>query len=117
MPSRPTTGPADPAANHTGVIRDNVVALRSVRLPGVVRDHDTAWMVDAACRGVAEDLWFPERGDTKSAQSEIRQAKAVCANCTVRYECLDYAIANHEVFGIWGGLTEKERRDAKRRGA
>jgi WhiB family redox-sensing transcriptional regulator len=62
------------------------------------------WRELAACRGVDLDLFFPERGE--SAES----ARRVCARCPVRQPCLDYAITNRIVHGVWGGLTERERR-------
>lgn len=66
------------------------------------------WQDDAACAGAAADLWFPEHGEGKSATA--KQAKAVCADCPVQRECLHYALYNNEKYGVWGGLTERERR-------
>jgi WhiB family redox-sensing transcriptional regulator len=66
------------------------------------------WLLQALCLGVDPDLFFPERG------ASTREAKTVCAACPVRPECLDYAIENGEKFGIWGGLSERERRKVKR---
>jgi WhiB family redox-sensing transcriptional regulator len=65
------------------------------------------WAADAACRGMT-DMFFAERGDSGT----IKRAKAVCAGCPVRDECLEYGL--HERFGIWGGLAPKERREPKR---
>ncbi|CAN5667993.1 hypothetical protein BH24ACT5_BH24ACT5_30620 [soil metagenome] len=62
------------------------------------------WTTDAACRGLDPDLFFPQRGAPPD------QAKAVCAGCPVRAECLDYALTHHELFGVWGGTTGKQRR-------
>jgi WhiB family redox-sensing transcriptional regulator len=62
------------------------------------------WRELAACRGVHLEVFFPERGG--SAES----ARQVCATCPVRQPCLDYAITNRITHGIWGGLTERERR-------
>ncbi len=58
--------------------------------------------------GVDPDLFFPERG------ASTREAKEVCRGCVVREECLDYAITNGEKFGIWGGMSERERRRVRR---
>jgi len=66
------------------------------------------WQVHAACRGMDPDLWFPQRGTSQA------EAKAVCAICPVRSECLEYAIANRERYGIFGGLNEGERRGLRR---
>jgi WhiB family redox-sensing transcriptional regulator len=69
---------------------------------------DEDWREYAACMGVDPDLFFPVRG------ASTREAKAVCAGCPVRDECLEWAFANHERFGIWGGLSERERRRIRR---
>jgi WhiB family redox-sensing transcriptional regulator len=58
--------------------------------------------------GVDPELFFPERG------SSTREAKEVCRGCVVRVECLEFAIANSEKFGIWGGMSERERRRVRR---
>lgn len=63
-----------------------------------------AWQELANCRGVDPDLFFTERGES------TREAKEVCAGCAVRSECLEYAMGVPERFGIWGGLSERERR-------
>ena len=73
--------------------------------------HDTTtktWQDRANCLGVNPDLFFPERG------ASTREAKEVCKGCVVREECLEYALANGEKFGIWGGLSERERRRIRR---
>jgi len=62
------------------------------------------WMQFAQCRGIDPDFFFPERGVS------TKDAKAVCAECPVKEHCLEYAIAGRERFGIWGGLSERERR-------
>jgi len=66
------------------------------------------WQVRANCMGVDPDLFFPERG------SSTREAKEVCRGCVVREDCLEFAIANGEKFGIWGGMSERERRRVRR---
>lgn len=69
------------------------------------------WQDLAACREIAVELFFPP------AEQESDVAKAVCAECTVRQPCLEFALAEGERFGIWGGLSSQERRSlaAKRR--
>lgn len=67
-----------------------------------------AWQSRANCMGVDPDLFFPERG------SSTREAKEVCRGCVVRVDCLEFAIANGEKFGIWGGMSERERRRVRR---
>lgn len=68
----------------------------------------TDWSDRAECAGVDPDLFFPERGASLAA------ARQVCAVCPVRRECLQYALDAGEMHGIWGGLSEKERRRIRR---
>jgi WhiB family redox-sensing transcriptional regulator len=67
------------------------------------------WQDRALCAQTDPEAFFPEKGGS------TREAKKVCSGCEVRAECLDYALANDERFGIWGGLSERERRKLKRR--
>ncbi len=69
------------------------------------------WQDEANCLGVDPDLFFPERG------ASTREAKEVCRGCPVRLDCLEYALVNGEKFGIWGGLSERERRRLRRQRA
>ena len=71
-------------------------------------DEDRSWQDNANCLGVDPDLFFPERG------ASTREAKEVCRACIVRAECLEYALGNGEKFGIWGGMSERERRRVRR---
>jgi WhiB family redox-sensing transcriptional regulator len=66
------------------------------------------WQERALCAQTDPEAFFPEKGGS------TREAKRVCASCDVRAECLEYALANDERFGIWGGLSERERRKLKR---
>ena len=68
----------------------------------------SGWQAQANCMGVDPDLFFPERGGS------TREAKEVCRGCVVREDCLEYALANGEKFGIWGGMSERERRRVRR---
>ena len=79
--------------------------------PGFQPEDDDSWRTQAACAGL-DHLFFLE-----VHQGNARPAKAICAVCPVRQTCLDYAITTHAYFGIWGGMTEKERKKyaAKRR--
>ena len=77
----------------------------------VLETVDRSWQRQANCMGVDPDLFFPERG------ASTREAKEVCRGCVVRADCLEYALANGEKFGIWGGLSERERRKIRRRRA
>ena len=67
------------------------------------------WRELAACRGTDLDVFFPGRGESAGP------ARQVCAQCPVRQPCLDYAITNRIIHGIWGGLTERERRALRSR--
>lgn len=70
------------------------------------------WRDRAACKGPQAAMFYPpltfERRDEKATREAA--AKAICARCPVRRECLDCAISTHEPHGIWGGLSECERR-------
>ena len=76
-----------------------------------IRLDDRSWQDRANCLGVDPDLFFPERG------ASTREAKEVCRGCVVREDCLEYALANGEKFGIWGGMSERERRRVRRQRA
>ncbi len=69
------------------------------------------WMRYANCLGVDPDLFFPDRG----GMATVNEAKAVCAGCTVRGQCLEYALAHSEKHGVWGGMSERERRRIRQR--
>ncbi|MHA6510063.1 WhiB family transcriptional regulator [Tessaracoccus sp. Y1736] len=71
-------------------------------------DGAFSWQADALCAQTDPEAFFPEKGGS------TREAKRVCQNCTVRTECLEYALGHDERFGIWGGLSERERRKLKR---
>lgn len=68
------------------------------------------WHLQAACRGMDSDLFFPPAG------SDARDARAVCATCPVQRECLVWAVENNPHFGVWGGTTLMDRRDIRRAG-
>ena len=67
------------------------------------------WQASALCAQTDPESFFPEKGGS------TREAKKVCQSCDVRAECLDYALGHDERFGIWGGLSERERRRLKKR--
>lgn len=74
------------------------------------------WQVNGACRDMDSNLFYyedQERGPAKEAR--IAKAKAVCQGCSVKTECLEFALEINERYGIWGGLTEEERQSVKRR--
>ena len=69
---------------------------------------DEEWQERALCAQTDPEAFFPEKGGS------TREAKRICLGCEVRDACLDYALAHDERFGIWGGLSERERRRLKR---
>ena len=69
---------------------------------------DDQWQERALCAQTDPEAFFPEKGGS------TREAKRICLGCEVRDACLEYALAHDERFGIWGGLSERERRRLKR---
>ena len=69
------------------------------------------WQLRAACRGPRSTVFFPPASGERRDQRESREtrAKVICGECSVRTECLDYALSIKEPHGIWGGLNEAER--------
>jgi WhiB family transcriptional regulator, redox-sensing transcriptional regulator len=71
--------------------------------------EEPTWQERALCAQTDPEAFFPEKGGS------TREAKRICSTCEVRAECLEYALEHDERFGIWGGLSERERRRLKRR--
>lgn len=71
-------------------------------------DDALIWQERALCAETDPEAFFPEKGGS------TREAKKVCVSCEVRSECLEYALEHDERFGIWGGLSERERRRLKK---
>lgn len=74
------------------------------------------WQTQGACRDMDSNMFYyedQERGPAK--EKRIADAKAICAGCVVKEECLEFALTINERYGIWGGLTEEERQSVKRR--
>jgi WhiB family redox-sensing transcriptional regulator len=69
---------------------------------------ELGWQERALCSQTDPEAFFPEKGGS------TREAKKVCLTCEVRSECLEYALTHDERFGIWGGLSERERRRLKK---
>jgi WhiB family transcriptional regulator, redox-sensing transcriptional regulator len=73
------------------------------------QDQGSSWQLDAECVRHAHEVdFFPARGES------VRDAKAVCALCPVKRECLDFALRLKVAHGVWGGLSERERRALRR---
>ena len=71
------------------------------------------WRTYALCRDTSPELFFPV-GTTGPALQQISEARAVCAQCPVSDECLEYALATNQGSGIWGGTSEEDRRVLRR---
>ncbi|CCI51990.1 MAG: WhiB family transcriptional regulator [Tetrasphaera jenkinsii] len=83
--------------------------MGELELLGGFGDEELSWQERSLCAQTDPEAFFPEKGGS------TREAKKVCVGCDVRAECLSYALANDERFGIWGGLSERERRKLKKR--
>ncbi|MDV8000889.1 WhiB family transcriptional regulator [Rhodococcus sp. IEGM 1408] len=85
------------------------LALVDLGAPSLfLEDEEESWQEQALCAQTDPEAFFPEKGGS------TREAKKICTGCEVKAECLEYALANDERFGIWGGLSERERRRIKR---
>jgi WhiB family redox-sensing transcriptional regulator len=102
VPSTPENWFVDP-------IRLGVPGVRQPALPGQLEDNPLAWQSDSLCAQTDPEAFFPEKGGS------TRDAKKICGSCEVRVHCLEYALENDERFGIWGGLSERERRKLRKR--
>ena len=78
-------------------------------LMALTGEDEQEWQERALCAQTDPEAFFPEKGGS------TREAKRICNSCEVRAECLEYALGHDERFGIWGGLSERERRRLKRR--
>jgi WhiB family redox-sensing transcriptional regulator len=97
----PAHQPVEPISMD--LLREPLVA---VELGEAAEEPD--WQERALCAQTDPEAFFPEKGGS------TREAKRICSGCDVRAECLEYALANDERFGIWGGLSERERRRLRR---
>jgi WhiB family transcriptional regulator, redox-sensing transcriptional regulator len=100
-----TTGPA--TSELVGRPQLSLVPERIDLAPDSFEDDDQ-WQERGLCAQTDPEAFFPEKGGS------TREAKRICQGCEVRDRCLEYALANDERFGIWGGLSERERRRLKR---
>lgn len=84
-------------------------AIGEMDLRGVPADGVPAtWQDQALCAQTDPEAFFPEKGGS------TREAKRICLSCDVRQQCLEFALQNDERFGIWGGMSERERRRLRR---
>lgn len=102
-------------AYRAGVPDDWFVDPVRLGVPGVrqqpIEDDENplAWQSDSLCAQTDPEAFFPEKGGS------TRDAKKICSSCEVRSRCLEYALENDERFGIWGGLSERERRKLRKK--
>lgn len=73
-------------------------------------DPTPAWMHDAGCAGMDPDLFHPQLGENDTTD----EARAVCETCPVMHQCRWWALEHRERFGMWGGLSERQRRRIRR---
>lgn len=73
----------------------------------IAREEIPPWVSSGVCGQVDPEMFFPEKGGS------TKEAKLICRGCTVKAECLAYALEHDERFGVWGGLSERERRALK----
>nr|WP_264068518.1 WhiB family transcriptional regulator [Mycolicibacterium komossense] len=92
--------PETPARPHLSLVADSYELEPE--------SEENQWQDRALCAQTDPEAFFPEKGGS------TREAKRICLGCEVKDQCLDYALAHDERFGIWGGLSERERRRLKR---
>jgi WhiB family transcriptional regulator, redox-sensing transcriptional regulator len=80
-------------------------SLDSTGAAALIENH---WRLRAACQSTDPELFFPLTSVGKSLE-QAAEAKAVCARCLVRRQCLAFALRTRQAHGIWGGMTEEER--------
>jgi WhiB family redox-sensing transcriptional regulator len=98
------------AVTDLGIHVDAAPSADAVNLAEVFGlPEEQSWQERALCAQTDPEAFFPEKGGS------TREAKKICVGCEVRAECLEYALQHDERFGIWGGLSERERRRLKRR--
>ncbi len=84
----------------------------------VESNENLEWQEEAACRPMDNLIFFGEEGESElERQAREAKAKAVCRTCPVQDPCLEFAMETNQKYGIWGGLTDKERASLKRRRA
>jgi len=81
---------------------------------GLAAERD--WRSAAACRSADPELFFPISAFGQALE-QVAEAKAICARCPVRRQCLAFALRTRQAHGIWGGLTEEERDFIRRPGS
>jgi WhiB family redox-sensing transcriptional regulator len=106
--SAPHTNTGRAPMGTTGRAQLSLVPDRPENYEVAPATTDDQWQERALCAQTDPEAFFPEKGGS------TREAKRICMGCEVRDACLEYALAHDERFGIWGGLSERERRRLKR---
>jgi WhiB family redox-sensing transcriptional regulator len=97
-----------PRRPQLSLVPDPIDVASAMPTMPAITPEDDLWQEKALCAQTDPEAFFPEKGGS------TREAKRICLGCEVRDACLDYALAHDERFGIWGGLSERERRRLKR---
>jgi len=103
-----TSAPYKPSVPDDWFVDPVRLGIPGLRPQQIDDDNPLAWQTDALCAQTDPEAFFPEKGGSP------RDAKRICTTCEVKAQCLDYALQNDERFGIWGGLSERERRRLRR---
>jgi len=103
--ARTSDAPEDWFVDPIGI--DGLAMRKNHYGPG--EEEPLEWQKDSLCAQTDPEAFFPEKGGS------TRDAKKICSTCEVRSQCLEYALENDERFGIWGGLSERERRKLRKR--
>lgn len=101
---------------HMVTVEDETYSSTVPKSRRPTRTGDPTWVQGAACWGEDPELFFPI-GNTGPALLQIEDAKAVCRRCDVINQCLDWALESGQDAGVWGAMSEDERRSLKRRAA
>ncbi|WP_268895164.1 WhiB family transcriptional regulator [Goekera deserti] len=99
----------DLAAYGSGMAAYGAGLADVVGFAAAFEGDEQSWQERALCAETDPEAFFPEKGGS------TREAKKICTGCEVKTECLEFALENDERFGIWGGLSERERRRLRRR--
>lgn len=94
----------DPALIERFSVRGTILGMHN----DTIAAPDLSWQEQALCAQTGSEFFFPEPG------SSVREAKRICGLCEIRSACLEYALDHDERFGVWGGLSEKERLSLRR---
>ena len=103
----------DRGADRFGSVASQPITAAGAGISGLLgiglESEGQSWQERALCAETDPEAFFPEKGGS------TREAKKICTGCEVKAECLEYALSNDERFGIWGGLSARERRRLRRR--